>query len=159
MIEKLKEHDVIDPKTGNVIGTIGCDLREIMDKLNEVIDAANKHEDIIRQIGEWGTSKGECLWCENLTAVNLDDRMIGCTTLDIPKSYKNNQLTLATLDYSKKLEKENSDLKDELDRTHKALDRAKWWLHEIVESHRCTPISTAEMALKEITALEQKEQQ
>ncbi len=34
--------------------------------------------------------------------------------------------------------------------------RAKWWLHEIVESHRCTPISTAEMALKEITALEQK---
>lgn len=42
MIEKLKEHDVIDPKTGNVIGTIGCDLREIMDKLNEVIDAANE---------------------------------------------------------------------------------------------------------------------
>lgn len=73
MIKKLKEHDVIDPKTGNVIGTIGCDLREIMDKLDEVIDAANKHEDIIRQIGEWGTSKGECLWCENLTEVNLDD--------------------------------------------------------------------------------------
>lgn len=88
MIEKLKEHDIVDPKTGNVIGKIGCDLREIMDKLNEVIEAANKHEDIIRQIGEWGTSKGECLWCENLTAVNLDDRMIGCTTLDIPESYK-----------------------------------------------------------------------
>jgi hypothetical protein len=44
-----------------------------------------------------------------------------------------------------------------LRRTRKALDRAKWWLHEIVESHRCTPISTAEMALKEITALEQKD--
>lgn len=73
MIEKLKEHDVIDPKTGNVIGKIGCDLREIMDKLNEVIDAANKHEDIIRQIGEWGSSKDECLWCENLTEVNLYD--------------------------------------------------------------------------------------
>ena len=41
-------------------------------KINEVIDAVNKHEDIIRQIGEWGSSKGECLWCENLTNVNLD---------------------------------------------------------------------------------------
>lgn len=49
------------------------------------------------------------------------------------------------------------DLKQEIDGTRKALDRAKWWLHEIVESHRCTPISTAEMALKEITALEQKD--
>ena len=39
------------------------------------------------------------------------------------------------------------------------LDRAIWWLNEIVENHRFTPISTAEMALKEITALEQKEQQ
>ena len=42
MIKKLKEHDVIDPKTDKIIGTIGCDLREIMDKLNEVIDAVNK---------------------------------------------------------------------------------------------------------------------
>ena len=46
---------------------------------------------------------------------------------------------------------------DLLERTRKALDKAKWWLHEIVESHRCTPISTAEMALKEIAALEQKD--
>lgn len=46
----------------------------------------------------------------------------------------------------------------ENDRTRKVLDRAKWWLHEIVENHRYTPISTAEMALKEITALEQKEE-
>ena len=36
-------------------------------------------------------------------------------------------------------------------RTRKALDKAKWWLHEIVESHRCTPISTAEKALAELT--------
>ena len=48
-------------------------------------------------------------------------------------------------------------LSQELIRTGKALDKAKWWLNEIVESHRCTPISTAEMALKEITALEQKD--
>lgn len=43
-------------------------------------------------------------------------------------------------------------LQNELDRTRKALDKAKWWLNEIVENHRYTPISTAEMALKEITA-------
>lgn len=48
-------------------------------------------------------------------------------------------------------------LEPELDRTRKVLDRAKWWLNEIVENHRYTPISTAEIALKEITALEQKE--
>lgn len=48
-------------------------------------------------------------------------------------------------------------LENELERTRKALDKAKWWLHEIVENHRYTPISTAEMALKEITALEQKD--
>lgn len=33
----------------------------------------------------------------------------------------------------------------------KRLKRAEWWLHEIVENHRFTPISTAEMALKELT--------
>lgn len=36
----------------------------------------------------------------------------------------------------------------------KNLDRAIWWLNEIVENHRFTPISTAEKALKEL-----KEQQ
>ena len=44
-------------------------------------------------------------------------------------------------------------LEAELERTRKALDKAKWWLNEIVENHRFTPISTAEMALKEITTL------
>ena len=37
-----------------------------------------------------------------------------------------------------------------LRRTKKQLDRAKWWLKEIVENHRHTPITTAEMALKEL---------
>lgn len=41
MIEKLKEHDIVDPKTGKVIGKIGCDLRELMDKLNELVDDVN----------------------------------------------------------------------------------------------------------------------
>lgn len=51
----------------------------------------------------------------------------------------------------------SKELWQELIRTRKALDKAKWWLNEIVENHRYTPISTAEMALKEITALEQKD--
>ena len=47
----------------------------------------------------------------------------------------------------------NKTLWQELIRTRKVLDKAKWWLNEIVENYRYTPISTAEMALKEITAL------
>ena len=47
------------------------------------------------------------------------------------------------------------ELKQELIRTRKALDKAVWWLNEIVESHRCTPISTAEMALAEINEITQ----
>lgn len=82
MIEKLKVYEETPSGYKHPENTI-------QDKINELVDAINKYEDIIRQIGEWGTSKGECLWCENLTEVNLDDRMIGCTTLDIPESYKN----------------------------------------------------------------------
>ncbi len=51
-----------------------------------------------------------------------------------------------------------SDLRDQLEAKEqmiknltKKLSRAEWWLHEIVENHRFTPISTAEMALKELT--------
>ena len=40
---------------------------------------------------------------------------------------------------------------EKLERTRKALDKAIWWLNEIVENHRFTPISTAEKALAEIT--------
>lgn len=43
----------------------------VVNALNQVIDAVNKHADIIQQIGDWGTRKGECLWCEKLTSVNL----------------------------------------------------------------------------------------
>ena len=50
----------------------------------------------------------------------------------------------------------DSKLFEELDRTRKALDKAIWWLNEIVENHRFTPISTAEKALAEIN---QKEEQ
>ena len=41
----------------------------------------------------------------------------------------------------------------DLIRTRKALDKAIWWLNEIVENHRFTPISTAEKALAEINEI------
>ena len=44
----------------------------------------------------------------------------------------------------------NKKLWQELITTRKALDKAMWWLNEIVENHRFTPISTAEKALAEI---------
>ena len=48
------------------------------------------------------------------------------------------------------------DLQDDLIDTKKKLDRAIWWLNEIVENHRFTPISTAEKALKELKQKEEK---
>lgn len=178
MIEKLKEHDVIDPKTDKVIGKIGCDLREIMDKLNELVDAINtiqKEREAERfEIQEWIgileavrksvnvhekqidklQMKVEPEKCETRSE-NVQDRMIGCTTLDIPKSYKNDQLTLATLDYSKKLEKENSDLKDELERTRKALEIALGAINRTKDWYPTAKIMKE--ALDKITALEQKD--
>jgi hypothetical protein len=41
---------------------------ELFNKINELVDAVNKHTDIIQQIGAWGSSKGEFLWCETLTS-------------------------------------------------------------------------------------------
>lgn len=43
---------------------------------------------------------------------------------------------------------------EELGRVTKLYARAKWWLNEIVNSHRCTPISTAELAIKDLEELE-----
>lgn len=40
-----------------------------------------------------------------------------------------------------------------IEKLEKQLDRAIWWLNEIVSNHRFTPISTAEKALKEIKEL------
>ena len=42
----------------------------------------------------------------------------------------------------------------ELERVKKLYERAKYWLNEIVNSHRCTPISTAEMAIKDLKELD-----
>lgn len=52
----------------------------------------------------------------------------------------------------------NMELRDQLeaervraDKYHQKYNKAIWWIHEIVENHRFTPISTAEMALKILT--------
>jgi hypothetical protein len=53
---------------------------------------------------------------------------------------------VATMDLRDQLEAKEQMIKN----LTKKLNRAEWWLKEIVENHRFTPISTAEMALKEI---------
>lgn len=62
-IEKLLEQKLTIGKTTYKYPTQAM----LMDKINELVDAVNKHADIIKQIGDWGTRKGECLWCETLT--------------------------------------------------------------------------------------------
>ena len=46
--------------------------KELAKRLNQVIEAVNKHADILQQIGDWCTRKGECLWCETLTKFDGD---------------------------------------------------------------------------------------
>lgn len=55
----------IEPLTSD--GGSRPDHYDFMHKINELVDAVNRHSNIIQQIGEWGTSKGEFLWCETLT--------------------------------------------------------------------------------------------
>lgn len=71
---------------------------------------------------------------------------------------------IAQADKAERLEKENEAMREEFEvwhgnykceveekeRLQKQLDRAKWWLKEIMENHRYTPITTAEMALKDL---------
>ena len=46
---------------------------DVLKKINELVVAVNRHADIIRQIGQWGSSKGEFLWCETLTKFEPDE--------------------------------------------------------------------------------------
>ena len=62
-IEKLLEQKLTIGKTKYEYPTNAM----MMDKINELVDAFNKHADILQQIGDWCTRKGECLWCETLT--------------------------------------------------------------------------------------------
>ena len=62
-IEKLLEQKLTIGKTKYEYPTRAM----MIDKINELVVAVNKHADIIQQIGDWGNRKGECLWCETLT--------------------------------------------------------------------------------------------
>ena len=42
------------------------------------------------------------------------------------------------------------ELIEKIEKLTKENERLKWWLREIVNNHRFTPISTAERALKEL---------
>jgi hypothetical protein len=68
-IEKLKIHETSSGGNDMVlhIQKTPATPYEMHHKINELVDAVNEHADIIRQIGQWGSSKGECLWCEKIT--------------------------------------------------------------------------------------------
>ena len=73
MIEKLKV--VMKPEDWKLPVNeleMRC-LKNLLLKVDELVDVVNKQQDIIRQIGEWGSEKGECLWCENITAFDNND--------------------------------------------------------------------------------------
>ena len=68
-----------------------------------------------------------------------------------PQRKVNEKMTLEALHKSAETYREMYDnIRKKNDILQKQLDRAIWWLNEIVTNHRFTPISTAEKALKEI---------
>lgn len=67
-IEKLACYELADEKFNPTGKFEPMCYMELIKKINELVDAINKHTDIIQQIGTWGSSKGECLWCETLTS-------------------------------------------------------------------------------------------
>lgn len=54
----------------------------------------------------------------------------------------------------KKLEQQLTEVFNDLQIECKLYNRAIWWLEEIKSNHRFTPISTAEMALKDLKRME-----
>ena len=56
-------------------------------------------------------------------------------------------ISIANMELRDQLEAERVKIK----KLEEQYNRAIWWLKEIVNNHRFTPISTAEMALKELT--------
>lgn len=130
MIEKLPENKdkVFKTETGEYLTIPELSIpKPVSNKINELVDAVNELQAQVAILEEHAHPTAK-----TTPAENVQDRMIGCTTLDIPKSYKNDQLALATLDYSKKLEKENSDLKDEIKRITDILYESKYALEEML---------------------------
>lgn len=64
-------------------------------KINELIDVVNKQQDILRQIGEWGSRKGEFLWCDTLTEFNPEKPQKE-TFVSIDEALKNAEKMIST---------------------------------------------------------------
>lgn len=148
MIKKLKEHDIIDPKTDKVIGKIGCDLREIMDKLNELVDAVNtiqKEREAERfEIQEWIGILEAVRKSVNVHEKQIDELQMKLEPEKCEIRSENVQLDTKT---------RSENVQDELERTRKALDISVDALKEINDSFE----SIMAKALEQITALEQKD--
>ena len=78
MIEKLTTYPRPLPNNPMIVENIGMDNESLFNKINELVDAVN-------EIMTWRFDCDDETPAEN---VQQDDRMIGCETLDIPKSYK-----------------------------------------------------------------------
>ena len=78
-------------------------------KINEVINVVNKQQDIIRQIGEWGSKKGECLWCDTLTEFNPEKPL---------------KETFVSIDEALEMGKQDHKIRSTNERLRKALDCA-----------------------------------
>lgn len=146
MIEKLKtinpyDETEIDMDTNSVAGLV-YENTPLIQKINELVDVVNG---ILAAQEQYATIYNEDI-VPMLTPENK-----------APTDPYTEQRKMPSLTEKDAAMERVFNLRQELERTRKALDKAKWWLNEIVENHRCTPISTAEMALKEITAIEQKD--
>lgn len=120
MLEKLKEHDIIDPKTDKVIGKIGCDLREIMDKLNELVDAVNtiqkEREAEWFEIQEWIGILEAVRKSVNTHEKQIDELQMKAEPEKCETRSENVQLDAET---------RSENVQDELERTRKALEIIK----------------------------------
>mgnify|MGYP003287134908 CR=1 FL=1 len=86
-------------------------------KINELIDVVNKQQDIIHQIGEWGSSKDECLWCDTLTEFNPENPTIS-------KKENVQKETFVSIDEALEMGKQDHKIRSTNERLRKALDCA-----------------------------------
>ena len=114
----------LDIKNGGVEDLLNC-----IKKINEIIDYINQN---------------------NHKYASLEDRMIGCTTLDIPKKYN------MALTESCHLQEENNNLKDELELLNR---KYKVAIHALVQINNFGNLdNTAQSALIEISKINNKEE-
>ena len=133
MIEKLKREPEVR-SDGAILGVRTPDCSELTDKINELIDIIEELDDAITA---------------TMDSVNIHEKQID----ELQMKLEPEKCEPAENIYTKTCRMDKEFAEEELDRTRKALDKAIWWLNEIVKNHRFTPISTAEKALAEINEI------